>query len=639
MMMGLRKAEEAIQCLQSNIQDPNVLASVLSRLMGEQDLVGSKLLMNAMYFIKSVVPTDAPLVSSREPHNFQSQSGSVDRTRSAQNVPPLPSSTRSDISSGSNVALGQLSHNPSHISNIHLVMMTKLSEEMKLLMKHLALVNSPVESYMYSALRKSILYDMICTFNAQYSKLLLSKPMNQELFKSRKEELLKLYQDVVLQYNALQLPNGFNLIPSSYRKSLETYITEYRQFTDRNVENINNYNIQGMNMPFSKNGLKENTNLPLMHPVGNLSQQQQKPVTQTDADHLSQIKQVEVSRSHPTSHLSVHLPNPATIPHHQSHGLSNIQESNNLHISRNPIVDVQKPIVEPAQSQPMVAAGNEQTKASTIILELPAPSVSNSSLAEKSKICNLQNNGSPKKKDKMAFDEAVGSGPMIDESLNDVNGDNRRIHLSKSKLSPDTLITVSSQVAVEESPPQVCGGVRAPSVVISSQCDVSQKKQAIIVIDDCVSERSDNVEELDTYQRKTLSSRKISTLTSPDRPLFKDRSISNDLLVNQAMIKSRKKVISDNTNDGSFISEIRSLNKASSPMNKKRKASESVDRIGTQHHQVDFNWQEGFVQGLFYNFGIESPFEQDQSIHVDQVYLDGFKAASSYYKRKVDEND
>lgn len=640
--MGLRNAEEAICYLQSKIQDPNTLSSVLSRLLAVQDSEGSKLLLHAMYVTKSkLAQMVAPSVSAREPNNAQSQFGSVAKTNPAQNV-PIPSSTRSDIST-SNVGLRQFSHNPSHISNINgSLFMMKLIDEMNLLNKHLAMVNSPLESHMYAALKKSILCDMIWALNASYSQLQRFQP---DLFKSKKEELLKSYQNAVSEYHSIQLPNGFILIPSSARKSLETYIKESRQFIDQNIEKVNNHDIQAKNMQYAKDGLREKANAPLTHPTGNLSQEQQIPVSGTEADHLSQAKKIDVVKSPPTGQR-VHSsqPKPATIAHHQSHGLSKIQESNK-HISHSPIIDGQRPTVKPALSQPMVAAQNEQTKASTVIViedeqvtEVPASSVSYSSLSEKWKICDSQSNEFQKKKKEIAFDEAHGSDPRIGGSLNTVNGDNRRIHLSKSDLSPYTMITIPSKEAVEVSPSSISGGVRSPSAVGDSQCDAPPKKQMIIVIDDpTVTEGSDDGEESDIHQRKSLPSREKSALTSPNRP---NHGISHDLVVNRTMIKSRKIMSSDDANDGSFISEIRSLNNASSPSrHKKRKTLDSVDRTGAQNGQVDFNWQEGFVQGLFYNFGIESPFKQDQNMHVNQIYLDGFKAASRYYKRKIDEND
>lgn len=173
------------------------------------------------------------------------------------------------------------------------------------------------------------------------------------------------------------------------------------------------------------------------------------------------------------------------------------------------------------------------------------------------------------------------------------------------------------------------------SEVIGRYASGSPARKSIIVDDDY-----DKYNQLNDSMKNTLhvdlapQNEELDTLLPGDLGIQlnnSDRS-GNDCNTGRSKITAD---FSEEGDDVSFIAAVRSLNKTSSPEYRKKRKG----RDGMGEAKVDCKWEEGFVQGLFYNFGMDSPFGVYEQSEIDQLYLEGFKAASAYYTRKVGEQE
>ena len=158
-----------------------------------------------------------------------------------------------------------------------------------------------------------------------------------------------------------------------------------------------------------------------------------------------------------------------------------------------------------------------------------------------------------------------------------------------------------------------------------------------------------NVKEssLDTKSKKNISSEKevlilddviilddkAPEITSEDFKISDNDSIS--LVSKSIAIETGDKAVeTENLSHDFSIIEI------STPKKKRKISHDYLSNTPTllvPDSKNDYIWQEGFVQGLFYSMGVDSPFGPAGDNDINRQFLDGFKTASNYFSHKLEE--
>lgn len=505
--MGLEKVQELIECIRQSTPNPNALNSVIFRLMAAQSGEGTYMLMHALYY-------NRPNESLR----FISPQRSWESPKD-QNIAPSTQVTflenRKQMQPQAGIVEKSQNVNQSSQESLS-ADFQKLNEEMQHLSSQHPLVKDLVESYMFLTLRKSIFGDMCIIMKKKYNALVQSPNIPEE----EKMKLHKMWRDLYEQYNKIKLPQGFNLIPPSQRKSLEGYIAEYRE----------HQRLRAQNQTINKG--------------------------ERQAAVPTQSKPVTMSESRPIT-------------------VSEIQPVNEAQLQP---VKILQPVTM-SQSQPVELQPSNMSQSQPVSKSIPHSAASNS----------YSDRGENGKK--------LSSNPIIiidDDNLNlEHSATSSRPPASNASADSPRRIILDDDSKSDTGANQISNSKRSP-----------RKEKSDVFHSDRV-----NSMDLDIQVEEAGIGNEYNTVTSRNKPQFSKYS-----------------------DDESFISAVRSLNKASSPEAKKALGRDSDTT-------VDYKWQEGFVQGLFYNFGMDSPFGVYEQSQIDQVYLEGFKAASTYYARKVGEQD